>query len=666
MSHNLYTKLGESFDISPAQLIDYRQSGSAYQTIKHYNIRSFHSDTLTRNFTQDDYDFWENYQYQDYSVGEPRSITGQQLINRDMASLNTLDMGDMDGMTMFQLDYAQTATGNEEWTTGAGITLGRDAANRYVNRLAVSLSAAELKEVSSFYEDDILTGMEGDYNIELTLYDFSGTGLDLANSWLDFSTDTGFTAGNTASLRFSLTTTSLAAVPVGTETKAIWSRSSLAAIDMTQIKAVRLRLKAGASPFTFITNALRVLPNTSPTLPPTMIDTKRGIFVKAPSRDGVLSDTAEALKFFDKTKPRNVKVYARFNSGHNPTGADNKITLSARNEGTASNSYGVSAELTARNTQSRLAITDYTASGTTTTSSPINTNILTENTDYFMVLEVTDTAAKASIRAVDGINVGAEVYSVTATVTRLDRGYVGWNLAPYNQDFTLDYVQAQDATFGSFVTTSFNSLSWVEGASLFTDQSPPAELLEDGGDPIAWGDATLTRLTSYDSITRTGTLNQGGIVYDEPVMMGTGRHAYVRGRIWPEGGVNGTYRIALVDEYDSVSFLAQITDLLPNRWNDFEISFVDEVFVVPLFLHIQQQGYHADTFRLSEVRIDHNVIAWEATADATNWQPFLNTLNEPYGAIHFGTPGKAIKLRATAYSDRAWISNYKLVPHYKL
>jgi hypothetical protein len=283
-----------------------------------------------------------------------------------------------------------------------------------------------------------------------------------------------------------------------------------------------------------------------------------------------------------------------------------------------------------------------------------------------MVLEVTDTAAKASIRAVDGINVGAEVYSVTATVTRLDRGYVGWNLAPYNQDFTLDYVQAQDATFGSFVTTPFNSLSWVEGASLFTDQSPPAELLEDGGDPIAWGDATLTRLTSYDSITRTGTLNQGGIVYDEPVMMGTGRHAYVRGRIWPEGGVNGTYRIALVDEYDSVSFLAQITDLLPNRWNDFEISFVDEVFVVPLFLHIQQQGYHADTFRLSEVRIDHNVIAWEATADATNWQPFLNTLNEPYGAIHFGTPGKAIKLRATAYSDRAWISNYKLVPHYKL
>jgi hypothetical protein len=663
----LYAKLGESFDTVPGELTGYRAAGAAYQTVRHYNIRSFHSDQVTRVFTAEDAAFWENYQYQDYSIGEPRDITGQQLVNREMSSMNTLDMEDLDGMTMFQLNYASTAVGNEEWTTGAGITLGRDASWRYMNRLEISLGAGESKTVSSFYEDDIITGLEGDYNIELTLFNFSGTGLDLANSFLDFSTDVGFSTGNTVSLAFNATDSSLGSIPAGSNAKATWNRSLVASLDMTAIKAIRLRLKGGASPFTFITNALRIIPNSAPlSLPQTMIDTKRGNFVKAPSREGSIHDTVEDVKYFNGTRPRNVKVYARFNSGHNPVGSDNRLALQARSQATVSNNYGIIATLRARSTQSRLELVDFTASGTATTNSPTNTNILTENTDYFMVLEIIDTTAKVAIHNVDGINVGSEVYSISATVARTERGYVGFDFAPYNQDFVLDYVQAQDATFGQFITTPFNSLSWVRGASLFVDQSPPASMLDEAGDPIAWGDATLTRLASYDSITRSGAAYQGGIVYENPATLGTGRLAYLRGRIWPENAVNGTYRMALIDEYDSVSFLAEIDPLLPNRWNDIEITFTDEVFTVPLFLHIQQQGHFADTFRLADIRIDHEVMVWEATADNTNWQSFLDTINEPYGAINFDNPGKTIKLRATAYSDKAWISGYKLVPHYKV
>lgn len=245
-----------------------------------------------------------------------------------------------------------------------------------------------------------------------------------------------------------------------------------------------------------------------------------------------------------------------------------------------------------------------------------------------------------------------------------ERGLVGYSFEPYNYDFTLDFVGPLASEFGQFETTSFGSLLPVVGASLWSYSSPPINVLSNTTKE-AWGDATISETASYSEVTRTGIQFQGGTRYTNRFFVGDTEQLYITGEIYPVGVVRGTYRVALVDPHDTVVYIGNIDGLRKNEWNEFSLYVGRGIFPTSYYLHLQQQGYFADTFRFKNVKMEHNTLAWYASANnGTNWQPFLNAYNKQWSAVKFSTIGKQLKVKAEAHSDAAWIQGYELIPRY--
>lgn len=680
MAHQLANKLGDNFNAHSGQLTKYVLTDlvTRLNDRKHYNIRAFHSDALTVPHSQTDADFWQNYRYQSVNVGDPRAVSGAELRRRTMDDMSVavdgggtdttfLTMDQMNDLNMYQLNFFAVSSGNEEWTTGSGITLARDSGNRYMNRLSVDLTDGVTRTLTSFYADDLITDFEDQsYFIEMTLPNFPAQAdaahLNLADSYIDFSSTQDFSSG-VDSLRF---LDSVNNITLGGDTYARWSRDALVNSDPENIVAIRLRLKSVGA-MTFRTTAIRLVPGD--TLPEELeIDTKRFILARAVPRAGEPEPgSLYGDVYFEQTRPENATLVANFNAGTNPVGNDNtlKVYLRARN-GSADR---IEVRLNARSTQSRLHIVERVAGvDTTLFSTGINTNILVNGNSYYLVITMQGTSVTASIYNVSttaGLTLGSLVYTTGAqTVAYAGRGHVGFSFEPYHYDFTLDFLSAQVAEFGHFETVNFGSQTPVVGAQLFTYASQPSSMFHDV-DWQEWGDATVAEVEDYIKIERTGLDYQGGVRTGEPLSIGNSEQVYVRGRIWPEGTLNGTYRVAFVDRNDTVVMLKPLTGLLPNQWNDFEIYVGAGILPAAVYFHLQQQGNFDDTFRIQDVTIDHTTVSWEGSANGgTNWQPFLDTVNEQWGGVKFSTMGRQLRLRATLWSDTGWIQGYELIPKY--
>lgn len=664
----------------------------------HYNLRAFYSDNTTVPWTMNDMRLWNAYYFASFNMqtlGSPRSTSGRTLRFRTTSELDALAMSSLDGTFMIDLDTYPVSMGNEEWpVTDPNVTVAKDPTYRYQNTLTVTLTDNVLETVPSHYADDIVTGLDNPttpYYIELVLRNFPAQGaaahLNLSSSYIDFSSDDNFDPTLTDSIPFSASLNSLTS---GGDITWKIDRNLLANSDPSNLRAIRFRLLSVGA-MTFKAQAMRVIP-AGAVFDPIELNTRRNLLTRSlpetgsPEWTSVMGDL-----YFDDSRPKNATHIIKFNSGHNPTGNDNILRMYYRyvpsfsaaatslyNQGTYgsalygtvnSNTYSrLEVDLYARDTQSRLRIYETINNSTTEIfSTPINTNALTNETDYFLQIEVIDTQVRATIYTTLGVFFGSQVYTTGwQTVTRIARGATGFSLEPYNYDFGISYIATQRAQFASFLSTSFSSHSPVVGASIKTLTSAAEDRMHGAG-LVANGDASVSQDASGTfTITRDGTNWYGGLRHDTTLDLGDSSKVTLSGSIYPLGSFRGNFVAAIVDENDSVSWINTLTGILPNQWNDFSILLPDGIIPIGSGLWLHENGFYNDSFRIKSVVLSHDTVSWDASPDAgATWQPFLNVTNEDFGAIHFGTPNTQLKVRANALLDSGWIAGYELKPHYK-
>lgn len=675
----LYANLSDDFDRHDGSLSPYVDStGSALPYEKHYNIRAFHTTNLTVPWTANDNAWWAGYRYPTFGapqIGNQRSIVNVVSRGRTQAEMDTFIESNLDALNQFTIENVGVSSGNEEWpATDPNVTVGKDSAYRWSNTIRVALTNGVLKTVNSYYIDDLLTDFtDSDYQIEFVLRAFPSQAdaahLDLVNSSVEFSSDVTFPGGTTDTLRFVDTTNNINGTGGTFDTVVRWPLASLVKVDRHNVRAIRLNLLATGGNFTFIAQALRIVPNNwTPRI--INVDTKRGTLARmVPKAGGTESASLFGDMYLKQTRPKNLTMYTQFNSGHLPATGTDDNTFRQYYRYNVSTGDRIEVRIVSRSTQTRLFI-DQKIGGVTTTlaSTGTNTNILTAETDYYLVTTLNGTSVTATVYASNGLALGVAVGTLTGTgtTTLTARGYVGLSFEPYYYDFVLRYFGTNTADFGTFITTNFISRTPVSGATLYPRTSPSYNLLGDGTfEAFADADLSVSSDGNTFTVTRDGVSNQGGVRYNVSRWIGDTSQVVVKGKLFPVTAVHGTYRLGLLDENDQAAWIYNFPSLLANQWNEFAVPLPTGFNPVQYFFHIQQFGNYADTFRVRDLELSHASIAWEGTADAgTHWQPFLTALDDRWSAIKFGTVGKSLALRATAKSDKAYINGYNLVPRY--
>jgi hypothetical protein len=679
----IYDRLEDSFDYHDGRLADYILNFNAptpdLLMEPHYDIRSFYSDNPTVPWTMNDMEFWHVGHFAGMTMDElvaRRSTAGRTFRRHLQSEIEVFNQATLDEMTMFDLDFAVLSAGNEEWSTSdPDVTVARISGKRYRNQLTVALTNGVEKVVTSRYNDDLLTDFNDpgkSYWIEIALPNFPSQGaaahLDLTNSYIEFTSSDTWDPAVTDSIKFDVTSL-FHSVNGGGDTYVRFPRTALTHVDLTDIKGIRFRLLATGGNFNFVSTAIRLITNLY-AYHEIDINTKRGTLARSLPRDGENEPgTTFSPIYFGATRPKNITYFVRFNSGHNPTGNDNTFRLFLRYN--PANGDQIEVKLNARDTQSRLRVFETVDTVTTEIgNTPTLTNILTQSTEYFLKVTLTEDTVKADIYTTFGIYPGTLVYTTgSLPVSRIRRGYVGYAFEPYNYDFEVYWLQAQSAEFATYESADYLSgITPVAGATLYAVTSPAMSVFE--GTLVGAGDATTSDSLIGQpgpavQVTRTGGQWFGGVVSTEPIALGTPSMLSIEGDLFPIGQLRGFYRVALVDANLSVGYITHIPNLLANQWNHFYLRLSVIVPPAAYYLHVQQAGFYDDEFVVDNIRVNHSTISWSASPDGgTTWYPFLDALNAPYTAAHFGAPGTDLKIKAIAFSDRAWIAPYQVRPIY--
>lgn len=683
----LFQSLNEEFDSHQGLLPSSYKVGGSNSNLRHYDIRAFNGADLTVPRTMPDFKYWNAQHFNGTNMttlDAPRSIEGYSVAARTMAELDAeWDAGELNAETLSEISLYTLASGGENWPTGdAAVVFGKDSTYKYSNTIRVTLVGGVDKTVTSTFNDNLVADFPVDgvstYYIELALPDFpaqaAGSKLDLANSYIDFTSDAAYAAPKTDSFRFNQSLVSLTA---GGDLFWRINRNSLVNVDLTKITGVRFRLRSIGN-MTFIAQSLRMYQTGAGEFdfPAVGVETKRNTLKRSILQGGV--DPAGVavsgpLSMFNATRPKNVTQIARFNTGHltaNPA----YIDIYSRYDPATTNT--ISAYIACTSTNTSLTIREKTNGATYTGLAAVSLGAaLTTEKDYFLVYELKDTQVKLTVFNAIGAFFGTQVGTTGwFTTTRLGRGQVGYQLTVDNYDFSVDWLKNRQADFATYTSNSATSITPYAGATLYPKATPPQDLT--AGSLVPSGDATVTLdgtkgdpAPSYKFV-RTGASWFGGFQSTGFLFIGDPKHLVARGKIFPTVVANRTYRVLLIDKQDTVAWIAELENLQVNQWNEFEIPVRSNIAPANYRFVIQQVGFYNDTFWMQDIHFEHDTFAWSASPDGgVNWYNFYNIIGEQYQSVNFKSNPIAdrtnLVVKAEALADNARIQGYRVDPLYE-
>lgn len=668
---NLYSRsLTRSFDPTDGALRDLLDANfNSLEERFHKDLRAFHDSYQTVPWTMLDMklhnaDYFSRFDMGDFS--DQRVLRGRLRQLETVGDLDLLPGSTIEDLTMEQIEFFDAGIGNESWTTDPDVDITESSSARYIPTIAVTLENGVEKIVNSFYEDDILTGLNSEFStyfIELALPGLSAD-LDLDNSSLTFSSSRTFDPDVTDVIYFSQSEHAL--TPGNTYFRI--NRDLLANVDLENIRAIRFTLNATAD-IVFKARAMRVIDG-GYDFAVIDTDTKKGVLSRSVPRNGATEPSDPfGIIWFPQTRPKNLTQVIKFHSGHNPSGNDNIIRFYLRN----TELHQIRVDFLARNTQSRLRI--YEVIGDTETeiySTPTLSNALVAEKDYFLKIELEDTLIRASIysHAVgNGLGAFPEQLKYTTgwkTVSEVERGGVGFSFEPYNYDFYLYYNANQSAEYAEYISTSFPSVTPVMGITLAVAERAPVDLIDEfdyqssGDGVVAWDEEN-----EAFKVTRDGSLFYGGIQMSSPADIVNTPQLYFTGEIFPTT-TRGDFRIVILDRDEVVGFIGYIYNLRANTWNKFTVPVNVSIINRDFNILVHQDGFYPDTFYIRNLLLNANTVGWEVSGDKITWVNFRNLLNDRFFIAELPTPSTQFFIRAKAYSDDTWISEYEAIPFYKM
>lgn len=679
----LFQSLNEEYDQHSGIL----PSSNSSTNLTHYDLRAFNGTDLTVPRTMPDFKYW-NVPYFDgetmLTLSSPRSVEGFSIAARTMAELDAeYTAGELSEDTLREIELYSLVTGGEGWPVDdAAVTFGKDATLGYSTSIRIALISTVDKTVTSTYRDNILLDFPNDgstYYIELALPDFPAQAasphLDLANSYIEFTSSPTYAAGLTDSFRFDQSLNSLTA---GGDTYWRINRNSLVNVDLAAITGIRFRLRSVAGNMTFVAQAMRVYKSGVYTFPTVSIDTKRNVLKRTVPQIGVdmagLALVTLPTQTFNGTRAKNFRQIARFNVGQ-LSATTQYLVMIGRYDTT--NFDGVRGHIGFSTTATSINV-DHQIDGAGTTwvnLGTVGSGALTNNTDYYMVFEADENQIRAQVYLAKGAFFGALVTdSLWRTTTRLGRGFSAYYTSNFNYDFTVDWVKNQHAEFAEWKSTAHASVTPYAGATLYPKGTPPQDLSEDSFIPS--GDATVTvdgtkgdPAPSYKFV-RTGLEWQGGFQTEDYLFIGDPDHLVARGKIFPTVLGNRIYRLLLIDKYDTVAWISYLNDLQINQWNEFEVPIHSNIAPANYRFAIQQVGLYNDTFWMQDVRLEHDSFAWSVSPDnGVTWYDLYNVLNARYKSVSFKANPVAARtslvVRARALTDNARLDGYEIHPAYE-
>jgi hypothetical protein len=514
------------------------------------------------------------------------------------------------------------------------------------------------------------TGTTMTWSADTTATAGPGNTLDLANSFIDFTSDNSgaYAPGQTDSVPF---LSSLNSLTAGGNTFFRINRNSLVNADLGSLAGIRFRLKSLGN-MQFVAQALRVYKSGDFTFPTVAVDTKRDTLRMSVPQTGTQSgDPVGVLDpvYFMNVRPKNSVQVVRFNSGHLPSGGNlNQLRLFFRHDFVTGNEIRVNLDSTNATTQLTIAEKTNGVNFVTLGLSSIGA-ALTPETDYFLVASLTDSQLTASVYKANGAFFSTQLVNNTQVVTRVTRGYTGYSISPYYYDFSIDWVRNSHAEFARFESTNETSIKPILGATLYPFTSPPIDLTAQSfavsGDVTLTSDSNVGDPAPSTKLVRSGVSFYGGIQTTGLLFIGDTKYARISGKIYPQNS-SGQYRVVLIDKNDTVAFIQYISDLKPNQWNEFSVPINANIAPGAYRLVLQNIGTLANTFWIQDFKLTHDAFAWSASPDGgATWYKFYNAINEAYKSANFKShPGNNLRVRADSLTDNGTISGYTIVPLY--
>lgn len=676
----------------------------------HLNIRNFRAPVKTLPLTLVDLDYHSVEYWEEVSTAELTEIDSEIVGNEEWSTYG-LTQTQLDLLTQTQLDVMT----QRQIESSAGI--GEVPAWAYNPGINISVPTTGIL-LTSQYNDNLMVppfDEPGTYYIEFILRDLpaqlASPKLNIDESYISFSSSDDNEASVTDVIPFSDSITSLEAG--GNVTWRI-NRDSLVNSDPSNIKRIDLFLKAEGGTLNFKAEAMRLVPSTYPYYT-IGIDTKSGVLRKNPSVNGTnisAQPTPPPILNIGSNRAKNFTEVVRFNPGHHPVApAVNSFSLFLRAaEGSGQYIEAVlelnDEETTVKIYEGGIGIRQMTL------DAPLD-----ETLDHLLLVDLDDNSVRAQIWALRG-HYRTELLLDTlqegfANVSLVEPGFVGYTMSPATADFYVDYTFARDAALAEFETNTFYSVTPVRGVTLYTQSAGPVEILDqesiaegpavnrlnllkqdsgaDNGDFIitpgvndvtASLDLDISNSNDGSYRVRKHVRNAfiGGLKWNTPVKINDPLNARIRADIRFDTPLNyGSFRFVLFDKwFENVAFVSKVDvgSLILNKWNEIDIPILnEEIFHNEFRMQIHHLGVDTSksstdpaavgNFWIDNVRIETDSVVWEASNDGgLNYLRFFDTLDSQYQGVAFRANNNQLKIRARAFTTKAWVNSFETVVHY--
>lgn len=273
-----------------------------------------------------------------------------------------------------------------------------------------------------------------------------------------------------------------------------------------------------------------------------------------------------------------------------------------------------------------------------------------------------------------------------------------------NPAMSADYAFARDTVIGEMKTYGFNTITPMLGATLYSNSSPPRQLIEnyfggqegpayphlggtfdesgkDSGEfDIIPGRNDVT--TSLDTNRTYGGLPSyrvrkhsnaiiGGVQWKDPIRISDPARSSVSGAVrFDNNLLGGHFRVVFWDEWrkNVMLILPLVIEDTPGKWHPFEIPLAtDNIMELKYNVQFQHVGPSSGvgSFWLGDFRVQTGTIEWGLSNDGgVQFVEVSDSTNSPFSAANFITPGKILVARARAYHPSAWINRFEITPRW--
>lgn len=291
---------------------------------------------------------------------------------------------------------------------------------------------------------------------------------------------------------------------------------------------------------------------------------------------------------------------------------------------------------------------------------------------YLMLIQIKGTQIIPKIYTVyTNGDVESIVWSGLGTITNTAyvyrNGRVGFIADLLTRDAYVDAITVSPQGFAELITETFTSRTPVDGAQLSAVYSSDLNLFT-GFSSGATLDLTKT-ISGNGSYRSTAQMTMDTFLVDDWTQM------YLNLSVWVSSAVTEFNQptIILNGVEDPVTKVLDTALLKAAQWNNltFDLGLFRDLptgmsyffSIVPGIEPDQPLGF----YWVDEITIGRRRVSWAAKATANGlWREFKNTVNNPYGAIHF-TPeerGTQLQIKADALTEDAWVASFNLFPRY--